>query len=147
MIYVALILAVIIRPSVAAFVFVFVAIVHIAIADTFNDPSYYLSAALFDLFVVSFLASMDKVTLKIIQLQILSGVSLLTNFIGWGMWFAYLNPTVYNAIFTALYLIALIVITQKENRFDNTRHNSVRFSVYSVNNTCRVVNHKHGETI
>ena len=147
MIYFALLVALILRPTVGAFMFVFVAISHLIIADIFTDPAYYLSAALFDLFVINFLASMNRPTSKTLQLQWLSVVSLLTNFIGWGMWYAYLDPMMYNATFSALYLTAFIIILQQDDDINGIGRNSIYSRIYSAIRSGGMVSGQHGATL
>ncbi len=146
MIYAALIMALVIRPRLDAFTFVFVSVMHLVVSERFSDPYYYLSAALFDLFVISFFASMDMVTAKTLQLQTLSVISLIVNFIGWIMWTMYIDPMIYNATFSALYLTALIIILQKDDGANGIGNNRLYARIHRFISAWDMVARQYGKT-
>ena len=134
------------RPSLAALVFVGSAVVHAAIAVFFSDQMYYVSAAFADLFVISFLASLDTLDTRAIQLQALSAISLICNFSGWALWLAYLEPTYYDAAVSAIYLAAIAVMLQGDGNNGNGRAGLyTRFHSYV--SAWRMARNKYGATI
>ena len=38
----------------------------------------------------------------------------MANFAGWIMWYLYLDPTAYNAVFVAIYLYAIMILTSRD---------------------------------
>ncbi|MCK5641087.1 MAG: hypothetical protein KAJ19_09830 [Gammaproteobacteria bacterium] len=142
MIYVVLLAAAVFRPSPAGAVFVSCATVHALASPLFHDQGYYLSAAFVDLTVIGFLASLDTLDRKILQLQILSAVSMVCNFGGWALWLAYMPPTYYDAAFVALYLTAIAVIIQ-----NGPRDASLHSRLHRFSGAGRMARRKHGTTL
>lgn len=149
MIYIAMLVALAVRPSAGAFVFVACAAAHFVAGPMFNDQGYYLSAAFIDLFVISFIASLDTLGTKNLQLQILSAVSLVCNFGGWALWLAYIESTYYNAAFMAIYLAAIAVILQggPARHGHHPRTYSLLRRLRRFAGAVRVVRRKHGTTL
>lgn len=81
---------------------------------------YYLSAATVDLTLVMALSTWAKPSRLTDGLLLLSFCSLLLNFYGWVIWFAYLPPNSYNLGFIVLYSVAIYIILRgKGARLDN----------------------------
>lgn len=140
-----LIIAICIRPSIAAIMFTVVTVGFSMLWDGLDGMLYYPAAALAD-FTVIFLLSFFTVTPIIIRLFWLSILSVLFNAGGWLLWWAYMPPTVYNWCFGLLYTVAIIVILLR-NDTDGLRVIRLyihRFNLHR-NNMSRVVDGTKGD--
>jgi hypothetical protein len=98
----------------AAATFACLSLVYNGISGALDGAWYYIGAALVDLTALWVLAQIKPVPLLAIRLQYLCLASIVLNFIGWAMWFAYLEPALYDTAFIALYLVALYVLLKKD---------------------------------
>lgn len=140
-----LIIAICIRPSIAAIIFTVVTVGFSMLWDGLDGMLYYPAAALAD-FTVIILLSFFTVTPIIIRLFWLSILSVLFNAGGWLLWWAYMPPTVYNWCFGLLYTVAIIVILLR-NDTDGLR--VIRLCIHRFNlhrnNMSRVVDGTKGD--
>ena len=102
--------------------------IHNVFSITLEGGAYYISAGFFDLVILAVLCSygaINKLTDDLISICI---ASLVINAYGWLIWFNYLPPVSYNIASMALYLIAILVLTQKETSHGqfHQRHTIVR---------------------
>ena len=87
---------------------------HLLLFNDLNGSSYYLVASLFDLLVMT---SVSAIRIpQTLSIQKLCIISITANFAGWLMWYLYLDPAAYNAVFVAIYLYAIIILTSRDRR-------------------------------
>ena len=85
---------------------------HLLLFNALDGSSYYLVSALFDLLLMTAVSAIYiPQTLSIQKLCI---ISIMANFAGWIMWYLYLDPTAYNAVFVAIYLYAIMILTSRD---------------------------------
>jgi len=96
-----------------AFLYMSVNAVHLALFNGLNGSSYYVVAALFDLLLITFASNIH--IHQTVAIQKLCIISIAANFAGWLMWLLYLDPFAYNAVFVAIYIYALIILTGRDD--------------------------------
>lgn len=106
------------QPSAArrktAFLFVTPTLVFALVSGLLSDRWYYMGAALTDsltIILVSWLVVADKLA---VRLMILSAVSMSLNVVGLAMYEMYQPSTIYDALFIALYVGAIVTLADQE---------------------------------
>lgn len=93
-----------------AMLFVGMTLCHDAFFGEADGLTYYVTAGIADYVTILLINSAT-----FIQLVALS--SLILNFIGFLLWFSYLEPTIYNECFILLYIVTIVLtIKNKDNR-------------------------------
>lgn len=113
-----LVAAVLLQPTearvYAAALFAGPAVLHSLFLGHLDGLAYYGSAAVVDLAVLWAVGRIALPSATTIAIQRICLASIVLNAMGWGLWAAYLPPTVYNAAFVMLYTLALIILLQKD---------------------------------
>lgn len=94
----------------AALIFVGVTLSHEFILSDLDGFAYYGSAALFDLCIIAATSGINPIPRMVITLHKICLISMGANLFGWILWFSYFPPDAYNALFSAIYLWALITL-------------------------------------
>ena len=78
----------------------------------FNETglTYYAGSALLDLAAIIIISHAAKVSSMAVNLQKICLASIILNFFGWVMWMLYMPPVMYNSLFIALYVCALLTL-------------------------------------
>ena len=85
---------------------------HLLLFTGLDGSSYYLVSALFDLLIMT---SVSAICIpQTLSIQKLCIISITANFAGWLMWYLYLDPTAYNAVFIAIYIYAIMILTSRD---------------------------------
>ena len=93
-------------------------LIHDVIFRDVDGLLYYVSAASFDLLIIS-LISLERGCKKLVtRLQILSLSSIALNFIGWMMWVSYMSPKFYNAAYIVFYFVTVVCMLHKDGVYD-----------------------------
>ena len=89
----------------------------------FNETglTYYAGSALFDLAAIIIISHAAKVSSMAVNLQKICLSSIILNFFGWVMWMLYMPPVMYNSLFVALYVCALLTLITR-NKSDVGEH-------------------------
>lgn len=121
------------RRTVAG-VFCCATLLHHVYMSELDGFLYYGSAAVFDLAIISILSKMHTISNIVLKLQRICVVSILVNLIGWGCWYHYLPPDIYNLAFLFIYLWVIAALLQGTRRFDlgNTKMDSLRSVIRSI---------------
>lgn len=101
-----------------AAIFLSFTIIHQLLLSGIDGWSYYASSALFDLAVIGLLSNVSPITKLAINLQRISLLSMLTNAIGYALWFFYLDPALYNTMFIGIYSIAIFALMNRDGAYD-----------------------------
>ena len=72
--------------------------------------AYYGGSALFDLAAIIVISCTVKVSSMALTIQKICLASICLNFFGWVMWMLYMPPVMYNSLFIALYVCALLTL-------------------------------------
>lgn len=102
----------------AALLFAIPTLMFAMTSDRFDDQWYYMGAALTDsltIILLSCLVAIDKLT---VQLMIFSALSMCFNLVGLVMYETYHSPTIYNALFIALYIGVIITLADRRGGSD-----------------------------
>ena len=92
--------------------YVLINTVHLLLFNGLDGSSYYVVSALFDLLVMT---SVSAICIpQTLSIQKLCIISITANFAGWLMWYLYLDPAAYNAVFIAIYLYAIVILTSRD---------------------------------
>jgi len=97
----------------AAVTFVSVTISHELFLSHYDGLAYYGSAALFDLGIIAITSGIRPVPKMVLSLHKICLASMVLNLVGWGLWFFYLPPVVYDASFVILYVWALLTFINR----------------------------------
>lgn len=100
----------------AALAFVSITFLHEVFLSGCDGLAYYGSAALFDLLIIAVTSGIRPVPKMVLSLHRICLVSMLANFAGWVIWFAYLPPFVYDATFVAIYVWALMILIRRNGQ-------------------------------
>jgi len=85
---------------------------HLLLFNNLDGSGYYVMSAIFDLLVIM---SVSVIHIpQTISLQKLCIISIIANFAGWLMWLLYLDPAAYNAVFIAIYIYAIVILTSRD---------------------------------
>lgn len=101
-----------------AAIFLSFTMIHQLLLSGIDGWSYYASSALFDLGVIGFLNNISPVTKLAINLQRISLLSMITNAIGYALWFFYLDPALYNTMFLGIYSLAIFALIERDGAYD-----------------------------
>lgn len=101
-----------------AVIFLAFTMIHQLFLASIDGWSYYASSALFDLAVIGLLHNISPVTKLAINLQRISLLSMLTNAIGYALWFFYLDPALYNTMFIGIYSLAIFALIERDGAYD-----------------------------
>jgi hypothetical protein len=104
-----LLAALIIKPSLAGFVFVVITASFNITLDDLGGMLYYPAAAFGDLIIIT-LTALLKVSIMMVRLLYISIVSIFLNVGGWVLWLYNFPPMIYDSIFMLLYIIAAVTI-------------------------------------
>lgn len=85
---------------------------HLLLFNNLDGYSYYVMSAIFDLLVMISVSAIHIP--QTISLQKLCIISIIANFAGWLMWLFYLDPAAYNAVFIAIYIYAIVILTSRD---------------------------------
>lgn len=129
MMYAALIAALLIRPSLASFLFVAVATLFQITCSHMNGSAYFVLAATCDFAVAGTLSGL-VISRKSVNIILISLISLLLNLCGYLMWWFFQPLDWYVSAFHWLYILAIAVILCKDDEdvrcyafyFDNATH-------------------------
>lgn len=97
-----------------AFLYVTPTLLYAMFSGWLDDQWYYIGAALTDslaIILLSFLVVVDRLT---VRLAILSAASMCLNFVGLVLYEAYQPSTIYDALFIALYVGAVVALADQE---------------------------------
>ena len=97
-----------------ALVFVSFTLLHEQLLSDLSGWAYYGSAALFDLVIITILSGIRPAVKMVYQLELISLLSILLNFIGWTTWYLYLPPIAYDVGFVLLYSWALYALIKRD---------------------------------
>jgi len=116
---IALLFAAIIQPTrkrrMVAMVYAFANFAHGQFLSNLEGISYFGSAALVDLAIISITASLPYVPRLTIEIHKICLASISINAIGWVIWGLYLPVSGYNAAMVVLYAWAFIVLLKQED--------------------------------
>ena len=76
---------------------------------------YYYGSAVFDVATIIIISRVAKVSSMVLTIQKICLVSILLNFFGWVMWELYMPPVMYNSLFIALYVYALLTLVRRSS--------------------------------
>lgn len=102
----------------AALLFALPTLMFTMTSDRLDDQWYYMGAALTDsltIILLSCLVATDKLT---VQLMVFSALSMCFNLVGLVMYETYHSPTIYNALFIALYTGVIIALADRRGGSD-----------------------------
>lgn len=105
----------------AAFMFYSATYLHELFLKDAVGITYYGSAACFELFIIWVLSGINPPSKMVINLQRISLGFVVVNFAGFGLWFFYCPPFLYNLACTILYILAFttLILRDKKNVDDN----------------------------
>ncbi len=116
---IALLFCVIAQPTVVrgyvAILFVIVTMLHELVGVRLDGLAYYGSAALCDLAIIVLTSGLRPVPAMVSRIHLICLASIIVNAVGWAMWAAYLPPTVYDAAFVLIYLVAVVAMLKKDS--------------------------------
>ena len=115
---VVLVVCVCLQPTVVrgyvALLFVGVTLLHEVFEGSLDGLAYYGSAALCDLAIIVLTSGITPVPAMVTRIHLVCFASIVANAVGWVMWSAYLTPTVYNAAFVLIYIVAVAAMLKKD---------------------------------
>lgn len=140
MIYTFLIAALLLRPHKASFIFVACATLFNILFGNLDGSIYFFAAALCD-FVVTGLLFNLRISRKVLDVMLVSIVSLGLNLVGWILWYLYQPPDIYTGLFGILYTTAIVVILKKDGTDVGGTTLHIDYSVHHTNvaSVCRMV--------
>jgi len=113
----AILLASVCQPSAerifAAVVFITFTLVHEVTLSSTTGFTYYGTAALFNLLTILFTSGINPLPKMVLTLHRICLAAILVNAAGWVMWFLYMSPAAYNALFFALYVWVIITLIHR----------------------------------
>ena len=71
---------------------------------------YYYGSAVFDVATIIIISRVAKASSMALTIQKICLASIVLNFFGWVMWMLYMPPVMYNSLFIALYVCALLTL-------------------------------------
>lgn len=71
---------------------------------------YYIASSTAALAIIILTSSIRPITKLAVNLQKICLASIVLNFFGWVMWMLYMPPVMYNSLFIALYVCALLTL-------------------------------------
>jgi hypothetical protein len=111
-------LAAIIQPNAqrlfAAVIFVGITLLHEVFLSHTTGLMYYGSAAMFALAVIILTSGIRPVPKLVMRIHMICVTAIGLNFIGFILWFNYIDPALYNFSFVLLYLWALVTLIRKD---------------------------------
>lgn len=96
------------------YVIVITEALHYVFFNELDGLIYYGSAALFDLLAIILIVNLAIPSSLAKQMIYISLVSIIFNYIGWGLWLTYMAPTLYNLGFVVLNLCTIVFLIKKE---------------------------------
>lgn len=112
--YAALMVAALVRPSLASAVFVSITVLFDVLFSGLSGGLYFPVASLFDLLII-IIVSTFRADSKAITIVKISVISVILNFVGLVAWWMYLPSDVYVCLFYALYAVAFLALLKKDN--------------------------------
>ena len=105
---------------------------------------YYIASSVFALAIIILISFIRPITKLAVSLQKICLASILLNFLGWVMWMLYMPPVMYNSLFVALYICALLTLTTR-NKSDVGEYklHSWRSSLHLYSAPCSVNNNQN----
>ena len=113
----------------AAWMFVGLTILHDHFFGSASGDTYFLSAAIFDIFILIGLSRIETRLAK--HLGLIAYISICCNAIGWYYWYNGVNEWFYGNVFLVLYGLAVIAMLRGEadvGRNKNTNHGNWFYS-------------------
>jgi hypothetical protein len=99
----------IIKPSIAGFVFVAITVSFNITLDDLDGMLYYPAAAFCDFIIITLITSLN-VSVMGVRLLYISIVSIFFNAGGWVLWLYHVPSMIYDSAFMLLYIIAAVII-------------------------------------
>lgn len=112
--YTFLVIALILRPHKASFIFVMSASLFDILFGELDGSVYFFAAALCDFTVTGLLFNL-RLSRKVLDVMKLSIVSLCLNLLGWVLWFLYQPPDIYTGLFGIFYIAAIAIMLKKDD--------------------------------
>ncbi len=129
---IAICVLVVLQPTeermIVATIYAGLCVIHNIASVEFVGFTYYMTAGMFDLVILALLCSYGAAGRLTRNLISVCMVSIVLNFYGWLIWFLYQPPMTYNIASMALYLIAILILSEKECSHEyglNQRHSSL----------------------
>lgn len=102
--------------SFAALVFSWLTLIHSGLFWESTGFLYYGSAAGVNFLVIFLLNGVYPLSRMVLWLQRVTFCMLLTNVVGYGLWYWYFEPTLYNWAFVVWYVAALVILLNRGPR-------------------------------
>lgn len=112
---------------------------HVMLGDT-DGFLYYGSAAFSDLLVIFALSRLSIIYVHVLFMQVICLLFILSNCIGWVIWYLYLPPTYYNLTCYALYIAAILSLFKRGGNGRSIANNKL-FSGFGFHNIKSDFNH------
>ena len=104
---------------------------------------YYLSAGFIDLMVIMAIASMSRFTALSGDLQVISLVSIVYNFIGWILFTSGIESTAYSMMYILLYAWVIYAMYRGEPENGGYRADSRLFAIHPHGMSRRIIHTNH----
>ena len=119
---------------IAALIVTLSAAFHDLIFNSSEGYFYFVSAALFDVVVVSILANFYKITSLVLNVIKYCRISFFINLAGWGVYEAFDQPVFYAAASFILYFYLILILTRSDDEYDTGRLRLASWaSVFRIN--------------
>jgi len=129
-------------------VFAGVIMLHELFFSAFAGLAYHGSAALFYVGIIMLTAAAAPVTRLVLDIHKICLASITINALGWGLWFFYFPPAIYNIAYIGLHCWVIYALMQRTKRKEDgfrTDWGSVNFRLYA-NSWNKYLPHYKGQT-
>lgn len=123
----------------AALIITSLTLFHELFFSAYDGTKYYLSAALFDMAAIILLSRLNPLPKIALDLQIVSFVSILTNTMGWVVWFRYYPPVIYDLAYVVIYSWVLLLLIKRIRLHVGRYTGNSRSSRFQCNSSSRAI--------